>query len=975
MFKRLFALLTLFVFFISTVSSASEDFLPDFFNFDNDDEVTIIVELEKDVAEVSVFKVYGKNALLKEQELVMASINSEISPSLKKKFVYTQLINGFSMDAKKSDIGKIEEIPGVKKVYVAQTTAIPTPLLSTSEILSGINQLEDMGFSGEGTAIAIIDGFLDITHSFFDCELKNPKFTKEYIYSMVESGLLNALKNNKIYKSSKIPFAYNYENSTSDVYNSDIYHGTHVSGIASGCLATTPDGETEFSGVAPSSQLIFMNCANSSGGLNDATILAAMEDAVLLGVDVINMSLGFTKYDSDTKLLIDTAISNARGKGICVFAAAGNDGRGYNFTPQPIENIDYSTTSSPASYESTTAVGSVKNIDTEDGGNPSWFSSWGVDSALELKPEITAPGENIYSSVPDGGFSSGSGTSMATPHASGISLLALEYYKSSPFIDSFNNLTGAEKVNLIENIMMNSATILNQENDVPYSPRLQGAGLVNAAEMIKSKVLLTGNSGKAKVSLGELSEPAFDVSFKITNITEEEITFDNISLELLTDGYAAENGKNYISDSVLLPYDSIKAPEAITLLPGEEYSFTANVELNEAFLEENKKIFTNGFFIDGFVILKSEEINYKASLPFTGFYGNWYDSPIFDSTIYDEGSSTLRSPYTDAEKYRENIFNTGTFIAVGNDSGYTIAGRNPLLQQTLTADYRYIAYSPLSKHDVFLSYKMHRPTILRTCYVYNSDGDEVYKKVDAKVKKQRHAQDKMKLDLISANLNEGSYTLKFTANYITSPTANDSIEIPIFVDRTPPQLKNVSYNYDTSMLTLTASDNHYICAFIVEYTNKDGKRVTASLPITPKGNTGGTVTARIELKEAAASPNAVVSCSDYARNMITHSIKYYTEKAGHLVSEIQITKDFTFVKLFVRNNTSSPISKDVILGFYDSEGKLLTALKQPVSLLSGDEKSLSFSSLKDITEAADLSVFIWDNALQPFTKATSYILK
>jgi len=133
----------------------------------------------------------------------------------------------------------------------------------------------------------------------------------------------------------------------------------------------------------------------------------------------------------------------------------------------------------------------------------------------------------------------------------------------------------------------------------------------------------------------------------------------------------------------------------------------------------------------------------------------------------------------------------------------------------------------------------------------------------------------------------------------------------------------------------------------------------------------GTLTA----KNAAASPDAVVSCSDYARNMITHSIKYYTEKAGHLVSEIQITKDFTFVKLFVRNNTSSPISKDVILGFYDSEGKLLTALKQPVSLLSGGEKSLSFSSLKDITEAADLSVFIWDNALQPFTKATSYILK
>ena len=608
------------------------------------------------------------------------------------------------------------------------------------------------------------------------------------------------------------------------------------------------------------------------------------------------------------------------------------------------------------------------------GGKPSFFSSWGVDSALELKPEITAPGGNIYSSIPDDKFKTDSGTSMSSPHAAGTALLALEYYNTAPFSDPYNNLTGADRVNTIENIMMNSATVLRQENGVCYSPRLQGAGLVNAEKMIESKVLLHGNSGKAKVSLGELSESSFDVSFKITNISENTVVFDKISLELLTDGYETTDGKNFVSESVSLPYDSIDMPEVLTLNPGEEYDFTASIKLNEAFLEENSEIFTNGFFVDGFVFLEAED--FKASLPFTGFYGNWFNSPIFDATIYDEGSSTLRAASTNPAD-RENIYNTGTYIAIGTDASYYIAGKNPFKGLTsLEADSRYLSYSPTSGYDVYFSYKMLRPISKLKCSVYNSSGELVHTK-SASQTTVRHVQDSLKIGLSSLSLAEGSYTLKLTANYISSSYENDSLELPLFVDKTAPVLSSLAYNHETDTLTLKAKDNHYLAGFIVNYTDASGNMATTGTTAGAEDVlSDGSVIKHIKLKDAADSPNVTVSCVDYAQNLKNYSLNFYTNKMGLSVKSLTITKENTTAKLLLKNNIRSLISKDIILGFYDSEDKLLTAIKEPADFSAGEEKLLTFSSTEDLTTASSFSVFVWDlPSLMPFDRAKSFGIK
>ncbi|UKI49831.1 MAG: S8 family serine peptidase [Clostridium sp.] len=128
------------------------------------------------------------------------------------------------------------------------------------------------------------------------------------------------------------------------------------------------------------------------------------------------------------------------------------------------------------------------------------FSSWGPNPDLTLKPEITAHGGNIKSSVPGGGYEELSGTSMATPNMCGIVVLIRQYLKEKNIL----MLQQKEISKLTNQIMMSSATIaLNQEGN-PYSPRKQGAGLASLKNTINTKAYLSvDGSDRTKVELGD----------------------------------------------------------------------------------------------------------------------------------------------------------------------------------------------------------------------------------------------------------------------------------------------------------------------------------------------------------------------------------------------------------------------------------------------------------------------------------------
>lgn len=196
------------------------------------------------------------------------------------------------------------------------------------------------------------------------------------------------------------------------------------------------------------------------------------------------------------------------------------------------------------------------------------FSSWGVPGDLTLKPEIAAPGGNIYSlnglhnstSGMQGGhqdYELMSGTSMAAPQIAGIGALVKQYIESKGL--SCSDLTDRA---LAQSIMMSTAEpVVNNENDAYYPVIQQGAGMVNAAaatsadSYIKMQADATASwaDGKVKAELGD--EPArtgsYDFSFTVNNLDGRTHAYA-LSAELFTQALLDYEGQSYM-DTLTTP--------------------------------------------------------------------------------------------------------------------------------------------------------------------------------------------------------------------------------------------------------------------------------------------------------------------------------------------------------------------------------------------------------------------------------------
>jgi subtilisin family serine protease len=176
----------------------------------------------------------------------------------------------------------------------------------------------------------------------------------------------------------------NYSSSGSSTDTMDRQgHGTHVAG--------TIASYGNVSGVMTNATLIPVKVLGDNGSGSSYGIQQGILYASSIGADVINMSLGGGGYDQASADANQTAVN----RGTIVVAASGNDGQG---------SISY-----PAAYSSVIAVGSVTSS-----GTRSSFSNYG--SGLDL----VAPGSSIYSTWPNSGYNTISGTSMATPHVAGV---------------------------------------------------------------------------------------------------------------------------------------------------------------------------------------------------------------------------------------------------------------------------------------------------------------------------------------------------------------------------------------------------------------------------------------------------------------------------------------------------------------------------------------------------------------------------
>ena len=282
------------------------------------------------------------------------------------------------------------------------------------------------------------------------------------------------------------------------------------------------------------------------------------------------------------------------------------------------------------------------------------FSSWGVSPDLRLKPEIAAPGGNVFSSIPNGAYEQTSGTSMATPQMAGISAIVLQRVQSDPL---FASMSAREQADVVQNLIMGTARPLTdaaQTTGALYSPRKQGAGLVDALAATTSSVYPTvvgaAEQSRPKADLGDGTKGwHFDVT--LHNLSGTAATYELSSQalsEIVDGGFFTEHSSDWRGKGVEITYSgaaSASAEGAMVTVPASgEATVGIDIAPGSEFASYVADNTPNGTFLDGFVRFASKTDGQPdLAVPYLGFYGDWGKAPIFDALASVGGAHTRAS--------------------------------------------------------------------------------------------------------------------------------------------------------------------------------------------------------------------------------------------------------------------------------------------------------------------------------------------
>ncbi len=289
---------------------------------------------------------------------------------------YDTVISGFEITIKASDFKQVNNLLGRKATliigeeYEPAQTQVVTNEVDVYE--TGIFDSSSSKYQGDGVVVAVLDTGLDYTHSAFSTDNYNPQtlaFTLESVSNTVSqttaATFTSGLSGEDVYLNERVPYAYDYADKDPDVLPINSEHGTHVAGIIS-------SSDNTITGVAPNAQLAIMKVfSDSQNGAKTSWLMAALEDCVTLGVDVINMSLGSScgfarEVDKENVNIVYDSIKAA---GISLICAASNDynatfGSEKNGNLGLTSNPDSGTVGSPSTYDAALSVASVGGVKT-----------------------------------------------------------------------------------------------------------------------------------------------------------------------------------------------------------------------------------------------------------------------------------------------------------------------------------------------------------------------------------------------------------------------------------------------------------------------------------------------------------------------------------------------------------------------------------------------------------------------------------
>ncbi|MDZ8081864.1 MAG: CARDB domain-containing protein [Nostoc sp. DcaGUA01] len=286
--------------------------------------------------------------------------------------------------------GLINAAAAVAKA-LGQTTFADVPNLGGNDWGADLVKAPEVwakGYTGKGIVVAVLDTGVDRNHS----DLSNNiwKNTKEIAGNGKDddgNGYIDDV------------YGWNFDSNNNNTLDGNS-HGTHVAGT----IAGVKNG-VGVTGIAYDAKIMPVKVLGDSGSGEDSGVAKGIRYAVDNGANVINLSLGGDEPNSE----IASAVQYAASKGVIVVMAAGNSSGS-----EPIY---------PARYAKNwgLAVGAIDKYQ-----EMAYFSNAAGATTL---PYVTAPGVDIYSTLPGNSYGFKDGTSMATPHVAGVIALMLSAKK------------------------------------------------------------------------------------------------------------------------------------------------------------------------------------------------------------------------------------------------------------------------------------------------------------------------------------------------------------------------------------------------------------------------------------------------------------------------------------------------------------------------------------------------------------------
>ncbi|WP_404429299.1 S8 family serine peptidase [Sutcliffiella horikoshii] len=631
------------------------------FDLSSSKAVKVIVELQEE----SIVEAKHKGKKQSKQNLKSArdKVKKEVADRTSKSKVereYDYVFSGFSLEIKANEIPSLLATPGVKAVYPNveyTTTEVVTeeefsPAMVDSAPFIGSNEAWDLGFTGKGVKVAIIDTGVDYTHPDLA-----PNFGEYLGWDFVDND------------------ADPQETPTGDPRGAATTHGSHVAG--------TVAANGQIKGVAPDATLLAYRVLGPGGSGSTENVVAAIERAVQDGADVMNLSLGNSLNAPDWATSI--ALDQAMAEGVVAVTSNGNsgpnnwtvgspgtsreaisvgatqlpynvynasiftsegveypsakvqgfpsdealtnlDGEEYEFVfvglgaPQDFEGKDlegkialiirgaYPFVDKATAAKNAGAVGAIiyNNVagempevpgmdvptimlTNEDGlklqeelaaGNNTvsfniefnqtvgetmaGFSSRGpvVDTWM-IKPDVSAPGVNIVSTVPTfdpanpHGYGAKQGTSMAAPHVAGAAAVILEA----------NPEWGVYEV---KSALMNTAEkLIDPATGEEYAHNSQGAGSIRVVDALQAETLVNPGSYSFGVFDKKKGKQVEKQKFEIQNLSNKAKKYN------MEFSFKNEVGKHV----------KVKTSKNLRVNPGKTQKVNVNVQVDASKLE------------------------------------------------------------------------------------------------------------------------------------------------------------------------------------------------------------------------------------------------------------------------------------------------------------------------------------------------------------------------------------------------------